>query len=55
MFKDLDQYSLSPDIKQVVFGCLLARKDEIRAAFVSNTAGITNAYLKDFDWKVKVH
>ncbi|XP_031555598.1 COMM domain-containing protein 8-like [Actinia tenebrosa] len=54
IFKELDQYSLSPDIKQVVFGCILARKDEIRAALVSNTAGITNAYLKDFDWKVKM-
>jgi hypothetical protein len=41
-------------MKQVLFGCLLARKDELKATLVSNTAGITNAYLKDFDWKVKV-
>ncbi|KAK3744884.1 hypothetical protein QZH41_013770 [Actinostola sp. cb2023] len=52
--QELDKHSLSPDIKQVLCGCLLARQDAIRAALVSNTAGITNAYLKDFDWKVKM-
>ena len=54
IIQDLDKHSLSPDIKQVICSCLSARQDEVRAALVNSTAGITNAYLKDFDWKVKV-
>lgn len=52
--QELDKYSLSADSKQVLCSCLMSRQDELQAALINNTAGITNAYLRDFDWKVKV-
>ena len=34
--------------------CLWPRQEEVRQSLVQNTAMISNAVLKDFDWKVKV-
>ena len=34
--------------------CLWPRQEEVRQSLVQHTAMISNAVLKDFDWKVKV-
>lgn len=52
---ELDRYSLSGEVKQTVLDCLWPRQEELRQSLVQNTAMISNAVLKDFDWKVKVH
>ena len=51
---ELDRYSLSGEVKQAVLDCLWPRQEEVRQSMVQNTAMISNAVLKDFDWKVKV-
>ena len=52
--KELEDISLPPDVKQAVVECLWPRRDEIRQSLSKHTATISNAHLKDFDWKVKV-
>ena len=52
--KELDRFSLSSEVKQTVLDCLWPRQEEVRQSLVLKTAAITNSYLKDFDWKVKV-
>ena len=52
--KELDRFSLSAEVKQAVLDCIWPRQEEIRQSLVQNTAMISNAHLKDFDWKVKV-
>jgi len=37
-----------------VLDCLWPRQEEVRQSLVQSTAMISNAVLKDFDWKVKV-
>ncbi|EDO26211.1 predicted protein, partial [Nematostella vectensis] len=51
---ELDACVLKSESKQVILDCLLPRYDEVRAALVATTAGITSAQLKDFDWKLKM-
>ena len=51
---ELDRYSLSGEVKQAVLDCLWPRQEEVKRSLVQNTAMISNAVLKDFDWKVKV-
>ena len=52
--KELDRFSLPAEVKQAVLDCVWPRQEEVRQSLVQNTAMISNAYLKDFDWKVKV-
>ncbi|KAJ7382184.1 COMM domain [Desmophyllum pertusum] len=52
--KELDRFSLSSEVKQAVLDCLWPRQEEVRQSLVLKTAAITNSYLKDFDWKVKM-
>lgn len=52
--KELDRFSLSAEVKQAVLDCLWPRQEEVKQSLVQSTAMISNAFLKDFDWKVKV-
>ena len=52
--KELDRFSLSSEVKLAVLDCIWPRQEEVRRSLVLSTAAITNSYLKDFDWKVKV-
>lgn len=52
--KELDRFSLSSEVKQAVLDSVWPRQEEVRQSLVLSTAAITNSYLKDFDWKVKV-
>lgn len=52
--KELDRFSLSSEVKQVVLDCIWPRQEDVRRSLILSTAAITNSYLKDFDWKVKV-
>ena len=52
--KELDRFSFSAEIKQAVLDCVWPRQQEVRQSLVQNTAMISNAHLKDFNWKVKV-
>jgi len=52
--KELDRFSLPAEVKQAVLDCVWPRQEEVRQSLVQNTAMISNAYLKDFDWKVKM-
>ena len=52
--KELDSFSLSSEVKQAVLDCIWPRQEEVRRSLVLSTAAISNSYLKDFDWKVKV-
>ena len=45
---------MSKDVQQIVNECLTPRKDEIRLAQIEETCSISQATLKDFDWKLKV-
>lgn len=54
MEKQLDQFSISKDIQKTVTECLRPRKDEIRLALIQETCDLSQATLKDFDWKLKV-
>ena len=51
---ELDRFSLSSEVKQAVLDCIWPRQEEVRRSLVLSTASISNSYLKDFDWKVKV-
>lgn len=52
--KELDRFSLSSEVKQAVLDCIWPRQEEVRQSLVLSTAAVTNSYLTDFDWKVKV-
>ncbi|KAL9972546.1 hypothetical protein ACROYT_G018874 [Oculina patagonica] len=52
--KELDRFSLSAEVKQAVLDSVWPRQEEVRQSLVLSTAAITNSYLKDFDWKVKM-
>lgn len=52
--KELDSFSLSSEVKQAVLDCIWPRQEEVRRSLVLSTAAISNSYLKDFDWKVKM-
>ncbi|XP_028404022.1 COMM domain-containing protein 8-like [Dendronephthya gigantea] len=52
--KQLDQISISKDIQKVVSECLKPRKEEIRVALIEETCNLSQATLKDFDWKLKL-
>ncbi|CAB3992269.1 Hypothetical predicted protein [Paramuricea clavata] len=52
--KQLDQFSISKDIQKIVSECLRPRKDEIRLALIEETCNLSQAILKDFDWKLKL-
>ena len=54
ILKELDRFSLSSEVKQAVLDCIWPRQEEVRKSLVLSTAAISNSYLKDFDWKVKV-
>lgn len=41
-------------MKQAVLDCVWPRQEEVKQSLLQNTAVISSAYLKDFDWKVKV-
>ena len=53
--KELDRFSLTSEVKQAILDCVWPRQEEVRQMLVFNAASISNSYLKDFDWKVKVH
>ena len=53
--KELDRFSLTSEVKQAILDCVWPRQEEVRQMLVLNAASISNSYLKDFDWKVKVH
>ncbi|PFX27611.1 COMM domain-containing protein 8 [Stylophora pistillata] len=52
--EELDRLSLTPEVKQAVLDCVWPRQEEVRQMLVLNAASISNSYLKDFDWKVKM-
>ena len=53
--KELDRFSLTSEVKQAILDCVWPRQEEVRQMLVLNATSISNSYLKDFDWKVKVH
>nr|XP_058952180.1 COMM domain-containing protein 8-like [Pocillopora verrucosa] len=52
--KELDRFSLTSEVKQAILDCVWPRQEEVRQMLVLNAASISNSYLKDFDWKVKM-
>ncbi|XP_074620035.1 COMM domain-containing protein 8-like [Acropora palmata] len=51
---ELERHSLSAELNQAVLDCLWPRREEMKQSLVQSTAMVSNAYLKDFDWKVKM-
>ncbi|KAJ8028069.1 COMM domain-containing protein 8 [Holothuria leucospilota] len=48
--------ALSPLPEQIIakiFDCLTVRRSDLHAALLQQTMSISEAYLKDFDWKIK--
>ncbi|XP_022108486.1 COMM domain-containing protein 8-like [Acanthaster planci] len=52
MEKDLD--SLPAEIRRKLVECVTVRRGDIRDSLLADTAAISQAYLKDFDWKLKL-
>ena len=43
-----------PEYSKEVADAVWVRRDEIRIQLVKRTSEISHAYLKDFDWQLKV-
>ena len=52
--KKLSEQGASAELAQLIAECLSVRKDEIREQLVKESCNISQAYLSDFDWKLKV-
>ncbi|XP_070553776.1 COMM domain-containing protein 8-like [Ptychodera flava] len=46
--------SLPPEYQKVLTDCYNVRRDEIRRTLLEDTAAISQAQFKDFDWKLKL-
>ena len=47
--------SLAKELQKEASDVVGLRKDEIRTAMITSTTQSSSAYLRDFDWKVKVN
>lgn len=54
MLADLSTFGCGDDDSKFVVTAILARKEEIRQKFASNSVRLNDNYLVDFDWKVHV-
>ncbi|XP_038055732.1 COMM domain-containing protein 8-like [Patiria miniata] len=52
MEKDLE--NLPAEIQRRLVECVTVRRGDIRASLLADTAAISQAHLKDFDWKLKL-
>jgi hypothetical protein len=51
---DKEFESLDSSLRQQLLTAIHLRQDEIHHTLVNNTTAISQAHLKDFDWKVNV-
>ncbi|KAL5499894.1 hypothetical protein EMCRGX_G011362 [Ephydatia muelleri] len=52
--KTLSEQGAGADLAQLIAECLWVRKEEIREQLAMDSCNISQAYLSDFDWKLKL-
>ena len=55
LIEKLSGLGVSPELSQLIAGCVWVRRGEVRSQMVRDSCAISHSHLTDFDWRVKVH
>ena len=54
LIEKLSGRGVSPELSQLIAGCVWVRRGEVRSQMVRDSCAISHSHLTDFDWRVKV-
>ena len=55
LIEKLSGLGVSPELSQLIAGCVWVRRGEVRSQMVRDSCAISHSHLTDFDWRVKVY